>query len=76
MGIFKEIKEKSELQKENEELKLEIERLKANAEYYNSLLYQCERMKDELLHALFEAKKARSNYLTLYKELSKLKEEN
>lgn len=76
MRMFKEIKEKRELQRENEELKLEIERLRANADYYNSLLYQCEKMKDELLHALFEAKKARSNYLTLYKELSKLKEGN
>lgn len=67
-------KENEELKQENENLKDEISRLNAKQKHYDSIMYRCEKMKDDLRKSIFEARKAQGNYNTLYKQLIKFVE--
>lgn len=69
--MFDKYKEIKRLKKENDELKLELERLKAYEEIHEGALAKCNELSDRLRQAIFEAKQAQGNYMTLYKELLK-----
>lgn len=73
--MFDNSKDIKKLREENALLKSEVERLQAKEEYFEGLISQCEKMKDDFRKSIFEARNAQAKYMTLYRELTKLVEE-